>query len=42
MTNVDYANDFAFLANTTAQTESLQHNLEQVARSIGLNGSKRH
>ena len=31
MTDVDYADDKALLANTPPQVESLQHSLEQVA-----------
>ena len=36
MTGADVVNDLAFLANTTAQAESLLHSLKQAARGIGL------
>ena len=36
ITDADYADDIALLANTPAQTETLQHNLEQAAAGIGL------
>ena len=36
ITDTDYANDIALLANTPAQVETLLHNLEQAAASIGL------
>ena len=36
ITDTDYADDIAFLANTTAQAESLLHRLEWVAGGIGL------
>ena len=34
--DADYADDIALLANTAAQAESLQHNLELAAGGIGL------
>ena len=34
--DADYADDLALHANTPAQSKSLLHNLEQVARGIGL------
>ena len=34
--DVDYADDIALLANTSAQAESLLHSLEKAAGSIGL------
>ena len=37
MTDADEADDLALLVNTPAQVESLLHNLEQAAGSIGLN-----
>ena len=36
ITDADYADDIALLANTPAQAESLLHSLEQAASSIGL------
>ena len=36
ITNADYADDIALLANTPAQAETLLHNLEQAAAGIGL------
>ena len=36
ITDVYYANDIAFLANTPAQAETLLHSLERPAASIGL------
>ena len=36
ITDVDYANDIALLANTPVQSESLIHSLERAADSIGL------
>ena len=36
ITDVDYADDIALLANTLAQTESLQHSLEREASGIDL------
>ena len=36
ITDVDYADNIAFLANTLAQTETLLHNLERAAAGIGL------
>ena len=36
MTDTDYADDLALLANIPAQTESLLHNPEQAAGGIGL------
>ena len=36
ITDADYADDLALLANTPAQAESLLHSLEQSARGIGL------
>ena len=36
ITDADYADDLALLANTPAQAESLQHSLENAAGSIGL------
>ena len=36
ITDADYADDIAFLANSLAQAESLLHNLERVAGGIGL------
>ena len=35
ITDVDYADDIALLANTPAQDKFLQHSLEQVASGIG-------
>ena len=37
MTNADFADDLALLANKPAQAESLLHSLERAARGIGLN-----
>ena len=36
ITNADYADDIALLANSPAQAESLQHSLEQAACGISL------
>ena len=36
ITDTDYADDIALLANTPAQAESLQHSLEKAAGTIGL------
>ena len=36
ITDVDYADDIAILANTPNQTETLLHSLEQAAAGIGL------
>ena len=36
ITEVDYADDIALLANTPTQAESLLHSLERAAASIGL------
>ena len=36
ITDADYANDIAILANTPAQAETLLHNLERAAAGIGL------
>ena len=36
ITDVDYADDIALLANTPAQTETLLHSLERAAAGIGL------
>ena len=36
MTDADYADDVAVLANIPAQAKSLLHNLKQSARGIGL------
>ena len=36
ITDVDYANDIAILANTPNQAETLLHSLEQAAAGIGL------
>ena len=36
ITDADYADGIALLANTTAQTESLLHSLERVTGGIGL------
>ena len=36
ITDADYADDIAFLANTLTQAESLLYNLEQAAGGIGL------
>ena len=36
ITDADYADDIALLANAPAQAETLLHSLEQVAASIGL------
>ena len=35
-TDADYADDVVFLANTTNQTETLQHSLERATAGIGL------
>ena len=37
ITNADYADDVALLANAPAQAETLLHSLEQAAAGIGLN-----
>ena len=36
MTDADYADDIAILANTPNQSETLQHSLERAAAGIGL------
>ena len=36
ITDADYADDIAFLANTPTQTETVLHSLEQAATGIGL------
>ena len=36
ITDMDYADDIALIANTSAQTESLLHSPEQAAAGIGL------
>ena len=36
ITDADYADDIALLANTPNQTETLLHSLERAAASIGL------
>ena len=36
ITDADYADDIALLANTPAQAETLQHSLERAAAGIGL------
>ena len=36
ITDTDYADDIALLSNTPAQAETLLHDLEQAATSIGL------
>ena len=36
VTETDYKDDIAFLANTAAQAETLQYNLEQTAGSISF------
>ena len=36
ITDVDYADDIAFLANSLAQAESLPHSMERKAGDIGL------
>ena len=36
ITNADYADDIALLANTPTQDESLLHSLERTAGDIGL------
>ena len=36
ITDADYADDIALLANTPAQAETLQHSLERAAADIGL------
>ena len=36
ITDADYANDIALLANTPAQAETLLHSLERAAGGIGL------
>ena len=36
ITNAGYADDIAFLANTTAQAETLLHSLEWAAAGFGL------
>ena len=39
ITDADYADDIALLANTCTQAESLLHNLEKEAGDIGLHGN---
>ena len=39
ITDADYADDIALLANTLARAESLLHSLEQAAAGIGLQGN---
>ena len=36
ITDVDYVDDLALLANTPVQAKSLLHSLEQIARGIGV------
>ena len=36
ITDTDYANDIALLANTPAQAKTLLHSLERAAAGIGL------
>ena len=36
ITDADYADDIALLANSPAQDESLQHSLERAAGGIGI------
>ena len=36
ITDADYADDIAILANTTKQAETLQHSLERAAAGVGL------
>ena len=36
ITNADYADDIALLANTPTQSESRQHSLEQAIGGVGL------
>ena len=36
MTDVDYADDQALLANTPKQAESLLHSLEKATRGMGI------
>ena len=36
ITDADYANDIALMANTPTQAETLLHNLERTAAGIGL------
>ena len=36
ITDVNYADDIALLANTPAQAETLQHSLKRAAARIGL------
>ena len=36
ITDADYADDLALLANTPAQAESLLHSLEKAAKNVGL------
>ena len=36
VTDADYADDLALLADTPAQAESLLHSLEEAAKNIGL------
>ena len=38
ITDADYVDDLALLANTPTQEESLLHNLDQTAGRIGLHG----
>ena len=37
MTDADYTDNLALLANTPLHAKCLLHNLDQAARSIGLN-----
>ena len=39
ITNADYSDDIALLANTPNQAETLQHSLERAAASIGLHAN---
>ena len=41
ITDADYADDIALLANTPAQTETLLHSLERAAAGIGLHVNAR-
>ena len=36
VTDADYADDLALLADTLAQAESMLHSLEEAAKNIGL------
>ena len=38
ITDADYADDIALMANTPAQAETLLHSLERTAAGIGLHG----